>query len=130
MAISENMKHTYIANKVRHFAFLRPVKYEDDETRVKAYDFFIFDEEGYAWISISHAKIGFLKNIFGYLFENRTVWTISTHQEWNRSPLPHPDNQLIRGDVDVGYMIESFQGKFGMDIEILRDLDKEMKKGE
>ena len=119
MSISSNMEYTYKANQVRYYAFLCPVMYEDEDTRVKAYDFAIFDEEGYAWLSITHATLSFLKTTFSHIFDDRIVWTISEYQDWKRLPIPDPDHELVERNCELGYTLDNMNAKFGLDITLL-----------
>ncbi len=48
--IGKKVPHTYIAEGMRYFALLCPVETQlANGKSVKAYNFYIFDEEGYCW---------------------------------------------------------------------------------
>ena len=120
------MKQTYTANEIRYYGFMyRVEKVLEDGKKIRAYNFHIFDHYGYEWVTIFHATRALLKRLFPYILEKRTIWETDP-QPWSRIPLIDIDSELVKGDAEAGYLVDSIKDKFGLDITLLHDIQKDL----
>jgi len=124
--ISKNIPHTYIQNGIRYFAFLCPVRHSDD---FKAYNFNVFDEEGYSWFQVTHGTLPFIKSLFPYIFQKRTILEVD-EQEWIRSPIINSDHKMVSGNAEMGYMLEGLREGLGLDLILFKNLLGEVDENE
>ena len=126
--ISNKVPHTYIADGIRYFAFLRDAEYrsEDSDAVTKFVNFYIFDADGYCWFQICHATLSFLRHLLTTLgiLGTRTILTADDTTS-TRKPLFESDT-WIQGHADRGYALETIRGALGLNLTYLNEVFEEL----
>ena len=119
--ISKKVPHTYIADGIRYFALLCPVETElANGKSVKAYNFFIFDEEGYCWLQMIHTTQGFIYQLGDGILQTRWILEVEDTR-WTNSPIV-PSDEWVNGHADRGYALEIIREGLGLNLEYLTQL--------
>lgn len=124
--ISKKVPHTYIADGVRYFALLCPVETElANGKSVQAYNFFIFDEEGYCWLQMIHTTLSFIYQLGDGVLQTRWVLEVE-NKDWTNTPLV-PSDTWIEGQPDRGYALEIIREGLGLNLVYLSEIVREEK---
>lgn len=119
--ISKKVPHTYIADGMRYFAIICPVETElTNGKSVQAYNFFIFDEEGYCWLQMIHATRSFIYQLGNGVLRSRTVLEVQ-NDDWTNSPIV-PSDEWVDGHADRGYALEIIREGLGLNLTYLTHL--------
>ena len=125
--ISQNVPHTYIQDGIRYYALMCFCKTEGTAGRkVSAINFYVFDQEGYAFLQIIHTTSSFIYSLGNGILRHRTVLKID-NTDWTRIPTVASDT-WVNGVPDRGYALEIIREGLGLDLEYLTALmesDKE-----
>ena len=116
--ISKNVPHTYIADGVRYFAILCSIETKlPNGKSLRAYNFFIIDEEGYCWLQMIHTTRSFVFQLGNGILRTRTIWEVEDSRLTN-CPIVDLD-EWVDGIADRGYALEIVREGLGLDLEIL-----------
>ena len=119
--ISKKVPHTYIAEGMRYFALLCPVETElANGKSVRAYNFYIFDEEGYCWLQMIHTTQGFIYQLGNGVLHTRIVLEVQ-NEDWTNRPIVLSD-EWVDGHADRGYTLEIIREGLGLNLEYLTQL--------
>ena len=125
--ISQNVPHTYIQDGIRYYALMCFCKTESAAGRkVSAINFYVFDQEGYAFLQIIHTTSSFIYSLGNGILRHRTVLEID-NTTWDTCPIIASDT-WVNGVPDRGYALEIIREGLGLDLEYLTALmesDKE-----
>ena len=125
--ISQNVPHTYIQDGIRYYALIRKVKTKTaEDTQISAFNFYIFDQEGYAFLQIIHTTHAFIYSLGNGILRHRTVLE-ADDTTWDTRPIIASDT-WVNGVPDRGYALEIIREGLGLDLEYLTALmesDKE-----
>ena len=122
--ISEKVPHTYIADGIRYFALICPVETEIANGKtVRAYNFFIFDEEGYCWLQMVHTTQSFVYQLGNGVLRTRSLLEVQ-NKDWTNTPIVLSD-EWIDGHADRGYALEVIREGLGLNLEYLTQLRQE-----
>ena len=122
--ISKRVPHTYIADGMRYFALLCPVEIENVHGKmVQACNFFIFDEEGYCWLQMTHTTHSFIYQLSNGVLRSRTVLEVQDDR-WVNTPIV-PSDEWIDGHPDRGYALEIIREGLGLNLIYLTQLMRE-----
>ena len=122
--ISKKIPHTYIADGIRYFALICPVETEIANGKtVRAYNFFIFDEEGYCWLQMIHTTQSFIYQLGNGVLRTRWVLEVQ-NKDWTNTPIVLSD-EWIDGHADRGYALEVIREGLGLNLEYLTQLRQE-----
>lgn len=120
----ENMQHTYMQHGEKYYAFLEPVRGEfkvDGFTRIiDAHNFYVFDSDGWCWVSLLHVDLKYVMDQFGNgFFKQRVCYTLDTPMDAVRKPNVDSD-EWIKGSFDRGYALETIRGGLGLNLMYLK----------
>ena len=119
--ISKNVPHTYIQSGVRYYALLREVEVIDDnDKKVSATNFYIFDHRGYVWLQMTHTTEKFIYQLGGGVLRNQTVLEVDDNA-WDTRPIVASD-EWVNGSADRGYALEIIREGLGLKLEYLTAL--------
>ena len=122
--ISKKISHTYIADGMRYFALLCPVETENVRGKlVQACNFFIFDEEGYCWLQMTHTTQSFIYQLGNGVLQSRTILEVQDNR-WVNTPIV-PSDEWIDGHPDRGYALEIIREGLGLNLIYLTQLMRE-----
>ena len=125
--ISENVQHTYIQDGIRYYALMCFCKTEGAAGRkVSAINFYVFDQEGYAFLQIIHTTSSFIYSIGNGILRERSVLEVD-NTDWTMIPIVASDT-WVDGVPDRGYALEAIREGLGSNLEYLTaimDSDKE-----
>lgn len=117
--ISKNVPHTYIQDGIRYYAFQKACETrrvaDDSASRITAYHFFIFDEDGYCFFQILQTTQAFINSIGNGILKQRTVLE-ADDLAWSRRPIQESDT-WIDGSADRGYAVEIIREALGLNLE-------------
>ena len=124
IGISKKVPHAYIQDGVRYFALIRECRATTAAGReLSAFNFYLFDDEGYVWLQMTHTTRAFIDQLGGGLFRERWVLEVQD-TPWNRFPIVESD-AWIDGSPDRGYAIEGLREGLGINLEYLTTLMNE-----
>ena len=124
IGISKNVPHAYIQDGVRYFALIRECRATTEAgSDISAFNFYVFDDEGYVWLQMTHTTRAFIDQLSGGLFRERWVLEVQD-TSWNRFPIVASD-AWIDGSPDRGYAIEGLREGLGINLEYLTTLMNE-----
>ena len=121
IGISKNVPHTYIQGGIRYYALLREIETTNAAgKKVSAVNLYIFDDEGYVWLQMTHATRSFVFQLGGGILHNRHVLKVDDPQ-WVFLPNVASD-EWINGSADRGYAVEVIREALGLDFTYLTAL--------
>ena len=124
--ISKKVPHTYIADGMRYFALICPVETELASGKsVRAYNFFIFDEEGYCWLQMIHTTQNFIYQLGNGVLQTRWVLEVQ-NEDWTNTPVV-PSDEWVNGHADRGYALEILREGLGLNLTYLSGIVREKK---
>ena len=120
--ISKKVPHTYIADGIRYFAFLREIEFQPEGSKrsIKVVNFYVFDADGYCWFCACHTTWSFLKTIGNGILQHRTILTADDTTLY-REPL-YKSDAWIQGHADRGYALETINGALGLNLTYLNEI--------
>ena len=117
--ISKNVPHTYRQHNQRYYALIRKVgKISEDGDLWTAYNFYMFDENGYCWFSIVHTELSFIYGLGNGLLKERTTLWVEDDKPYN-NPILETDT-WIQGNADRGYALEIIREGLGLNLTYLK----------
>ena len=122
--ISKNVPHTYIQDGIRYYALIRDVETTNQNSdKQKAVNFYMFDQDGYAWFHIVHTTHAFINELGNGVFLTRNVLEVDD-TTWNTRPTVDSDTWI--DDVpDRGYALEIVREGLGLNLTYLTQLMQE-----
>lgn len=121
--ISENVPHTYIQDGIRYYALLREVETTNVEgNMVSAFNFYVFDQNGYIWLQMTHTMRSFIYQLGRGLFFQRPILIVDD-TAWDTRPCIASDT-WINGSADRGYALEIIREALGLNLVYLTALMK------
>ena len=123
--ISKKVPHTYIQDGIRYYALMCFCKTEGAAgQKVSAANFYIFDQDGYAFLQVIHTTRAFIYSLGNGILQQRTVLEVD-NTDWTRIPTVASDT-WIDSVPDRGYAIEMIREALGLNLTYLTTLmDKE-----
>ena len=126
--ISRRTPHTYMQNSIRYFALLCPVETETESGEsVEAYNFFVFDEEGYCFLQMIHTTLSFVFELGDGILRTRTVLEVAD-KRWTNRPIV-PSDAWVDGHADRGYALEILREGLGLNLTYLKGVLSNEKDG-
>ena len=117
--ISKNVPHSYITNGMRYFVCLHPVLARTAAKPYRAWNFYIFDEEGYCWAQLIHTTRAFIFQAFPVL-KTKALIEVSA-ERWANVPLVESD-MWVQGSPDRGYALEVLREALGLNLTYLTEI--------
>lgn len=116
--ISKNVPSTYRQHGKRYYALIRKVQNVDAEGDLyTAYDFYMFDEDGYCWVSITHCELSFIYTLGNGLLKERSVIMVEDDAFYR---LPNVDSDAwIQGCAEKGFALETIREGLGLNLTYL-----------
>ena len=120
--ISENVPHTYIQNGIRYYALMCFCTAEGAAgQKVSAVNFYVFDQEGYAFLQVIHTTRAFIYSLGNGILRHRSVLEVSP-TDWVTGPIVEPDDVWVNGSADRGYALEVIREALGLNLTYLTAL--------
>lgn len=126
--ISKKVPHTYIQHgNPRFFALFVPVRSTFEDTEIDAHNFYIFSENGYCWLQMTHVEKSYVLNQLGNgFFKTRHILEVDEPMPAFRDPLV-PTDSWIQGSADRGFALETIKESLGLNICYLSEIVREEK---
>lgn len=116
--ISKNVPHAYIQDGIRYYALMREVETTTaDGNEIFAFNFYVFDQEGYVWLQVTHTMRSFIYKLGSGLFLQCPILIVDD-ATWSTRPNVESDT-WINGSADRGYAMEIICESLGLNFGYL-----------
>ena len=119
--ISKNVPHTYRQHGKRYYALIRKVQNVNaDADLFTAYDFYMFDEDGYCFFQITHTELSFIYSIGKGILKQRSVLWVQDDAFYRRPNVA--SDEWIQGCAEKGFALETIREGLGLDLTYLNEV--------